>query len=257
MSNLNAHDLTLSIDGRTLCDSLNFTLGEGEVWAVLGPNGSGKSTLLRTLAHLQEPTQGEVHLDGEQVANIKREEIARKVGVLFQEIQDPFPVTLFDQVLGGRYPHLSRWSQESELDYSLTNDAIVAMGLENLSDHLTHHLSGGERQRTAFATLLAQQPEIYLLDEPLNHLDLPYQMRLLEKIVALAQQQRAVLMVLHDPNVALRWSTHTLLLHGDEGNGRWLSGPSEEIITAENLSELYRHPLNEVNTPQGRFYIPQ
>lgn len=254
MSNLTAHNLTLSIDGRTLCDSLNFTLGEDEVWAVLGPNGSGKSTLLRTLAHLQEPTRGEVHLDGEQIASIRREDIARKIGVLFQEIQDPFPVTLFDQVLGGRYPHLSRWSQESELDYSLTNDAIMAMGLEKLSDHLTHHLSGGERQRTAFATLLAQQPEIYLLDEPLNHLDLPYQMRLLEKIETLAQQQRAVLMVLHDPNVALRWSTHTLLLHGD---GRWLSGPSEEIITAENLSELYRHPLNEVNTPQGRFYIPQ
>ncbi|HEA25611.1 MAG TPA: ABC transporter ATP-binding protein [Ectothiorhodospiraceae bacterium] len=254
MSNLSAHNLTLSIDDRTLCESLDLTLGQGEIWAVLGPNGSGKSTLLRTLAHLQEPAQGEIHLDGERVTTIKREEIARKVGVLFQEIQDPFPITLFEQVLGGRYPHLSRWSQESELDYSLTNDAIVAMGLENLSGHLTHHLSGGERQRTAFATLLAQQPEIYLLDEPLNHLDLPYQMRLLEKIVELSQQQRAVLMVLHDPNVALRWSTHTLLLHGD---GRWLSGPSEEIISAENLTELYSHPLNEVNTPQGRFYIPQ
>ncbi len=254
MSSLSAHHLTLSIDGRTLCDSLNLTLGQSEVWAVLGPNGSGKSTLLRTLAHLQEPTHGAVHLDGQPISGIKREEIARKVGVLFQEIQDPFPVTLFEQVLGGRYPHLSRWSQESELDYNLTNEAIVAMGLEALSEQLTHHLSGGERQRSAFATLLAQQPEIYLLDEPLNHLDLPYQMRLLEKIVALSQQGKTILMVLHDPNVALRWSTHTLLLHGD---GRWLSGRSEEIISAKNLSELYRHPLNEVNTPQGRFYIPQ
>lgn len=253
MSSLSAQDLTLSIDGRMLCDSLNLTLGAGEVWTVLGPNGSGKSTLLRTLAHLQEPALGEVHLDGKQVTTIRREEIARKVGVLFQEIQDPFPVTLFEQVLGGRYPHLSRWSQEEELDYSLTQEAIEAMGLAGLSDHLTHHLSGGERQRTAFATLLAQQPEIYLLDEPLNHLDLPYQIRLLEKIVALAQQQRAILMVLHDPNVALRWSTHTLLLYGD---GRWLSGTSQEIITSENLSALYQHPLLELNSPQGRYFIP-
>ncbi len=254
MSQLSAHNLTLSIDGRTLCESLDLTLGQSEVWAVLGPNGSGKSTLLRTLAHLQEPAEGEVHLDGERITTIDRGEIARRVGVLFQEIQDPFPITLFEQVLGGRYPHLSRWSKESELDYRLTNDAITAMGLENLSEHLTHHLSGGERQRTAFATLLAQQPEIYLLDEPLNHLDLPYQMRLLEKIVALSHQQRTIMMVLHDPNVALRWSTHTLLIYGD---GRWLSGPSEEIISAKNLSELYCHPLTELTSPQGRYYIPQ
>ncbi|NOR51823.1 MAG: ATP-binding cassette domain-containing protein [Gammaproteobacteria bacterium] len=254
MSNLSAHNLTLSIDGRTLCESLSLSLVQGEVWAVLGPNGSGKSTLLRTLAHLQEPEQGEVHLDGKHVTTIKREEIARKVGVLFQEIQDPFPITLFEQVLGGRYPHLSRWSKESELDYSLTNEAIEAMGLKELSEHLTHHLSGGERQRTAFATLLAQQPEIYLLDEPLNHLDLPYQMRLLKKIVELSQQGKTILMVLHDPNVALRWSSHTLLLHGD---GRWLSGPSEEIITSENLSELYHHPLTELTSPKGRYFIPK
>lgn len=254
MSSLSAHDLTLAIDGRTLCESLNLQLNAGEVWAVLGPNGSGKSTLLRTLAHLQPPNRGEIHLDGELINGIDRGEIARKVGVLFQEIQDPFPVTLYEQVLGGRYPHLSRWTQEGEHDHQLTHEAIAAMGLENLSEHLTHHLSGGERQRTAFATLLAQQPELYLLDEPLNHLDLPYQMRLLDKIVALSRQNHCILMVLHDPNVALRWSSHTLLLHGD---GQWQSGPTEQIITAENLSALYQHPLIEVASPQGRHYIPQ
>ena len=254
MSRLSAQDLTLSIDNRMLCDSLNLTLGPGEVWTVLGPNGSGKSTLLRTLAHLQEPAHGEVHIDGKRLTTIRRKEIARKVGVLFQEIQDPFPVSLFEQVLGGRFPHQSRWAHESELDYSLAKEAIEAMGLGELSGHLTHHLSGGERQRTAFATLLAQQPEIYLLDEPLNHLDLPYQIRLLEKIVALAQRQRAILMVLHDPNVALRWGTHTLLLYGD---GRWLSGASDEIITSKNLSELYQHPLIELNSPKGRYFIPR
>ena len=254
MSSLTAHNLTLTIDERTLCDSLDLSLAQGEVWSVLGPNGSGKSTLLRTLAHLQPPAAGEVHLDGKEMGTITRTEIAQKIGVLFQEIQDPFPVTLFEQVLGGRYPHLSRWSKESELDYRLTKDAIAAMGLEDLSNHLTHHLSGGERQRTAFATLLAQQPQLFMLDEPLNHLDLPYQMKLLEKIAILSQQGHSILMVLHDPNIALRWSTHTLLLYGD---GRWLSGPSEEIITTENLSGLYRYPLIELTSPQGRYYIPQ
>ena len=257
MSSLAAHNLTLTIEERKLCDSLDLSLAQGEIWSVLGPNGSGKSTLLRTLAHLQPPTTGEVHLDGKEIGAITRSEIAKKIGVLFQEIQDPFPVTLFEQVLGGRYPHLSRWSKEGEIDFNLTNDAIDSMGLEALSEHLTHHLSGGERQRTAFATLLAQQPEIYLLDEPLNHLDLPYQMKLLAKIATLSQQQKTILMVLHDPNVALRWSTHTLLLYGDVGDGRWLAGPSEEVLTAENLSGLYQYPLTELTSPQGRYYIPQ
>ncbi len=254
MSRLSAHNITLTGGDRTLCKSLDLELGEGEVWALLGPNGSGKSTLLRALAHLQIPAQGEVQLDGEQINHIDRGAIARKIGVLFQEIQDPFPVTLYEQVLGGRYPHLPRWSQEREIDHSMTRDAIGAMDLEELSDHLTHHLSGGERQRAAFATLLAQQPEIYLLDEPLNHLDLPCQMRLLDRIEALARQDHCILMALHDPNVALRWSSHTLLLYGD---GRWRSGPSDEIISTKNLSELYRHPLMEVTSPQGRHYLPQ
>lgn len=254
MSTLSATDLSLSVADRMLCESLNIRLQPGEIWAVLGPNGSGKSTLLRVLAHLQLPKQGSVYLDEESLSLVKRRQIAKKIGVLFQEIQDPFPVTLYEQVLGGRYPHLQRWSKESSRDYVLAKNAIDAMKLESLSDHMTHHLSGGERQRAAFATVLAQQPDIYLLDEPLNHLDLPFQMLLLEKIKELSQQQQTTLMVLHDPNVALRWSTHTLMLYGD---GRWLCGKTEEIINAENLSELYRYPLVEVNSPQARYFIPE
>ncbi|MDH3355169.1 MAG: ABC transporter ATP-binding protein, partial [Chromatiales bacterium] len=223
-------------------------------WSVLGPNGSGKSTLLRTLAHLQLPAAGEVHLDHKEIGTVTRMAIAKKIGVLFQEIQDPFPITLFEQVLGGRYPHLSRWSKESAVDFELVNEAINTMGLEALSSHLTHHLSGGERQRTAFATLLAQRPDLYLLDEPLNHLDLPYQIKLLEEICSLSQQKKTILMVLHDPNIALRWSTHTLLLYGD---GRWLAGASEEILNTKNLSELYHYPLIELNSAKGRYYIPE
>ncbi|MCW8825146.1 MAG: ABC transporter ATP-binding protein [Gammaproteobacteria bacterium] len=254
MSSLIANNLTLNIEERTLCEALDLNLQPGEIWSVLGPNGSGKSTLLRTLAHLQLPSEGELQLDGIPLVSIKRHELAQKVGVLFQEIQDPFPVTLFEQVLSGRYPHLSRWSKESTTDYAIADQAIKAMGLEQLSTHLTHHLSGGERQRAAFATVLAQQPDIYLLDEPLNHLDLPYQMRLLEKIRELSTQQHSILMVLHDPNIALRWSSHTLLLFGD---GRWLAGPTDEVISADNLSSLYRYPLIELNSPQGCYYIPQ
>ena len=253
MTVLTTKNLTLEIAGRHLCQSLDLAIRPGEVWAVLGPNGSGKSTLVKTLAHLQPPSEGGVFLNGGPISAIKRQQIATKIGVLFQEIQDPFPVTVYEQVLGGRYAYLSQWAGETEEDHQLAKHAISTMNLESLSSQLTHHLSGGERQRAAFATLLAQQVDIFLLDEPLNHLDLPYQIKLLDQIQHLSEQGRSVLMVLHDPNIALRWSSHCLLLYGD---GRWQAGLSNEIITSENLTGLYHYPLQEVVSETRRFFFP-
>jgi iron complex transport system ATP-binding protein len=117
-----------------------------------------------------------------------------------------------------------------------------------------HTLSGGERQRLAIAALLAQQPRLYLLDEPLAHLDLNHQIAVLELLSRRAREDGVgIVMVLHDINLALRHADRALLLFGE---GRTLEGPVEAVLTAESLSRLYGHPLRELRDGGARHFVP-
>ena len=251
---LEAQQLAVSIGGLEVSHALDFQLHAGEQLAILGRNGVGKSTLLSTLAGLRAPHAGKVLLTGQDLAALSPREIARQRGWLGQHHSDPFAASVLDTVLTGRHPHMGRWDWESANDLDIARAAIKAVGLAALEQRSTHSLSGGEWQRTAIATLLTQQPRLYLLDEPLVHLDLNHQVAVLELFCAKARAENiAVVMVLHDPGLAARYCDSALLLFG---NGEWLAGASHDIVTAENLSRLYNHPLRELNEGGQRWFIP-
>jgi iron complex transport system ATP-binding protein len=150
---------------------------------------------------------------------------------------------------------LTRWNWEGARDEALTRAALAALGLTELAERDVRSLSGGERQRLAIATLLAQQPRLYLLDEPLAHLDLNHQMAVLELFGQLAvRQQAGVAMVLHDVNLARRFADRVLLL---AGNGDWRAGTAAEMLTAANLSALYGHPLRQIDDPLQPYFVPK
>jgi iron complex transport system ATP-binding protein len=250
---LNVHGLDVAIDDKTLVRDLNLTLCGGETLAILGRNGSGKTTLLHTLAGLRPPSGGDIDLCGKPYAAQGPRAAARLRGLLTQTQSDAFPASVLETALIGRHPHLGRWSWEDAKDELIARDALAAVGLRGLEKREVHTLSGGERQRLGIATLLTQLPLLYLLDEPLAHLDLAHQIAMLVLAQRYAADCRAgFVIVLHDMNLALRYCRRALLLFGD---GRWQEGPSEEVLTVESLSELYGQPLRELRDGDSRYFI--
>ena len=252
---LAARKLTVGIGGKVFCRDLDLALAAGERLAILGRNGAGKSTLLSVLAGLREPLSGAVSLDGASYAALGARGSALIRGWLPQARGDAFASTVLETVLVGRHPHLERWGWETEKDAKIVRQALAAVDLSHVEQRDVQTLSGGERQRVAIATLLAQTPRVFLLDEPIAHLDLKHQIAMLELFSAQAKDTgAAVAMVLHEPALAWRYCTRALLIHGD---GHSESGPVSEMLTAEHLSALYQYPLEAVEHDGRLNFVPR
>lgn len=247
--------LDVSIGGKPVCRALDLGVATGSRWAILGVNGVGKTTLLSTLAGLRAPDAGEIRLDGEPLAAMTPRQRALRLGLMTQEdsfhISDP-ETTALEVALLGRLPHQDWWRAESAHDVELARTALAAVGLPDIAARRAAQLSGGERRRLALAALLAQEVPLCLLDEPTSHLDLHQQIAFMDLLVGWSE--RTLLMTLHDVNLAARYCTHALLLFGD---GAWCAGPVAEMLSAEVLTRLYRHPVMAVDTPGGIAYLPR
>lgn len=251
---LATHALDVTIGKRRLVSGLDLTLAAGGCLGILGRNGSGKSTLLATLAGLRQPEGGEVTLLGQTYAALSPREAARHRGYLPQTSHDAFATTVLETALVGRHPHLSRFEWESAYDVGFARTALDYVGLAGMESRLVHTLSGGERQRLAVAALLTQEPELYLLDEPLSHLDLNHALAVLNIFRDCAAKGAAVVMVLHEPGLAARYCDRVLLLAGD---GDFALGGCGEMLTAERLSALYGHPLRALDDRGRPWFVPQ
>ena len=251
---LEARQLVVEIGGRCVARALDLTIECGQRLAILGRNGAGKSTLLSTLAGLRPPADGSVELGGTPYAALTPRVAALRRAWLGQALADPFASTVLETALTGRHPHLGRWDWESTRDAELARSALAAVGLAGFEQRQIHTLSGGERQRLAIATLLAQAAPLYLLDEPLAHLDLNHQMAVLELFSGAARDCGAgVIMVLHDPALAHRFCDQALLINGD---GHCESGAVDAILTAEKLSDLYGYRLRQYTHEGRRCFVP-
>jgi iron complex transport system ATP-binding protein len=251
---LSVRDLDVNIGSVRVAAGLGFDLAAGERLAILGRNGTGKTTLLSTLAGLREAEAGSISLCGETYGRLGPRRAARLRGLLPQGHIDAFQSTVLETALIGRHPHIGRWAWEGREDERIAREALAAVDLAGLGSREVHTLSGGERQRLAIAALLAQRPRLYLLDEPLAHLDLNHQIAVLELFSRRAREDGVgIVMVLHDINLALRHADRALLLFGE---GRTLEGPVEAVLTAESLSRLYGHPLRELCDDGARYFVP-
>ena len=251
---LESRGLDVAIGDRTFCRGLEFDLKRGERLAILGRNGAGKSTLLSTLAGLRPAEGGEVLLSGVAYEFLQAREAALRRGFLPQKQNDAFASTVLETALIGRHPHLDRFAWESADDAAFARTALDFVGLKGMDQRSVHSLSGGERQRLAVATLLTQEPELYLLDEPLTHLDLNHAIAVLDVFTRCAEHGAGVIMVLHEPGLAARYCDRVLLLYGD---GRAEIGPSAELLTADKLSALYGYPLRALDDRGRPWFIPE
>ena len=249
---IEARELSVDIAGKQVCRALAFTVEPGQRWGILGVNGVGKTTLLHTLAGLRPPAAGELLLDGVAQDALTRKQAAKRVGLLLQTSEDPFPSTLLDTALIGRHPYLGRLEWESAEDESIARRALAEVGLSGMEARLAHTLSGGERRLLAVATLLTQDPPVYLLDEPSNHLDLHQQIAVLDLLHAKAGNGKALIMVMHDVNLAMRYCDHVLLLYG---GGETEQGVTSTVVDEERLTRLYRHRVVALRSARHRVFI--
>ena len=230
---------------------VSLALAPGEMVGLLGPNGAGKSTLLRLGAGVLRAQKGVVRLNGENVQRLSRREVARRLAVAPQEFSVQFAYTVRQIVELGRMPHHDVVSVARRQDAQAIEAALVAAGVEHLADRIFNDLSGGERQRVLIALTLAQESPILLLDEPTAHLDIRFQIEVLELLRRLnGERKLTVLAALHDLNLAARYFSrlvlfrHTIIAHG----------PPAQVLDAGLLSEVYETPVR-VGILRGEQYL--
>ncbi len=244
---LRAEGVGIRRGGRWVLQDLDVALLGGEVLGVLGPNGAGKSTLLAALCGELAPDAGGVGLDERPLAEWPGPERARRLAVLPQSSSLSFAFRVEDVVGMGRLPHASGRHRDADI----VERALRAADAWHLFGHNYLALSGGERQRVHLARVLAQlwpggEGQVLLLDEPTSMLDPLHQHTTLQAVRDFATRGAAVLVILHDLNLAARYCDRLLLLH--EGKPHAL-GPVDEVLRAEPLREVFgldvlvqRHP---------------
>ena len=252
---LRAESLSLRAGRRLLIEDLRLELAPGQRWAVLGRNGAGKSTLLHALGGLRAADGGQVLLEGTPLARLPRRAAARRIGVLLQEETREYWGSVREYVLLGCYPRGRSLFGPAEEDRAAAQRALYALHLESFADRAYRSLSGGERQRTRLAAVFAQTPAAYLLDEPLQHLDMLHQVTLLERLEEEAVERRALIVtVLHDLTFAVRYCDHALLLFGDGG---YAYGPIGEVLTEAALERLYGLALEKHRVAGHTLFVPR
>ena len=215
---------------------VSLEVGPGEVLGILGPNGSGKTTLLSAISGALRPWAGEISLNGQSLPSMSRLALARQLAVVPQNPSLPPAFTALEIALMGRYPHLGFLRFEGERDLALAWEALERTGLGRLAQRQVGQLSGGERQRLVIARALAQAPQLLLLDEPLAHLDLQYQMEAMALVQDLARRGLSTIVAIHDLTQAARFCQRLALLK--DGSVRAL-GPPEEVLTPENIEAAF------------------
>tara|TARA_B110000858_G_scaffold179560_1_gene216335 strand:+ start:9138 stop:9905 length:768 start_codon:yes stop_codon:yes gene_type:complete len=254
MANLKIQSLKLQLADKILCQDFNVQIKEGESWGLLGKNGAGKTTLLHAMIGQRPANQGSIQLDGHSVYDLKQRTLASKVGILFQQGIEALPATVFETVMLGRHPHTQSLLWDDKKDIEIAENALAAFDLDQLKERAVDTLSGGELQRLALAMLLAQTPQLFLLDEPSNHLDVAFQVKLLSVLTnKIAETSASLIMATHDINLALRFCENIILLL--EG-GESLVGRSADVLTEENLSEAYGCHIKSVSNGDHRLFYP-
>ncbi|MEU5139704.1 ABC transporter ATP-binding protein [Streptomyces sp. NPDC021139] len=247
-SRLVARGVTVGYGARSVIDGLDVAIPPGVITTIIGPNGCGKSTLLRTLSRLLRPTGGTVVLDGEDIASLRTRDVAKKLGLLPQAPVAPEGLTVSDLVARGRHPHQSWLRQWSSDDADVVRRALAMTGVSDLADRPVDSLSGGQRQRVWISMTLAQGTDLLLLDEPTTYLDLAHAVDVLDLVDDLHESGRTVVMVLHDLNLATRYSDNLVVMR----EGAILAqGHPRDVITADLLHEAFGLRAKVIDDPVG------
>lgn len=249
MSIVKVEDLHFSYGKNKVLSGINFDIDGFKMVGIIGANGSGKTTLLKNISGYLKPHRGSVYIAGKNVSGMNSREKARYIGYVPQDMYSDFEFSCIDIVMMGRTPYLRRFQRETENDLSIVKESMILTDTWDLRDRYINELSGGQRQRVYIARALAQQPKILLLDEPVSHLDIKYQIDILSMLKQLTSKNILVFAVLHDINLTSQFCDIILMMD----SGKIISkGTPDEVLTVENIkkvfsidADVYRNPVSD------------
>ena len=236
MTLIAAQDVHARYGARAALGGVSFEAGAGELVGLVGPNGAGKTTLLRVLAGLMAPAAGRVIFDGQPFGDFGRRELAQRLAYLPQGAPVHWPLKVAKLVALGRLPHLDPWRSPGPDDEHAIARAMDAAEVREFADRSITTLSSGERTRAMIARALAVEPQILLADEPVTALDPYHQLKVMELLRERVREGMAVVVVLHDLNLAGRFCDRLVLL--DEGRVV-TDGAPEHVLAPEFLRSIY------------------
>lgn len=248
---IQARDLTCGYDSGFILKDINFKAQEREFIGVIGPNGSGKTTLLRALTKVIRPQRGEIFYDGQNIEQLSLKELARKIALVSQIPDAELKMDVEEFVLLGRIPYRKKWQiLETKADKEAADMAMSLTGTLRFKERFVGSLSAGERQLVLVARALAQGPRLLFLDEPTSHLDIAHQVKILDLLKKLNQENGiTIITVLHDLNLASEYCQQLVLLD----NGKiFRRGVPDEVLTYQNIEEVYKTVVVVEKNPVSR-----
>lgn len=231
------HGLRLAYGRRVVLHDVDLEVAAGERVCLIGPNGAGKSSLLRCLTGLVPTDPGVVRIDGQSLAELGRDRMARSVAVVPGQVALPFAMRVEEVVALGRIPHEGRLAGPRPADLAAVDAAMARAGIAHLRGRDARELSLGERQLVLIAMALAQQGRLLILDEPTVHLDLRHQVEVMELLVDLNEREGlTVIAVLHDLALAAAMFPRVVLVAGGTIAA---DGPAAQVLTPDRIRSVY------------------
>lgn len=243
---ISIESLKAGYEKKEIIRNISFEAEIGDFVGIVGPNGCGKTTLLKALMGLIKVYDGAVKIRGKNILKMRRNDIARRISFVPQLMQPVDGFSVEDTVLLGRIPYINRFGFESGRDYRIVDRTIEQLRIEELKDIPVTNLSGGEFQRVAIARALAQDSRIMLLDEPISHLDLRFQLRIL-RLLRRLREDRCIIATFHDLTLAARFCRKVLLLKNGEAVA---FGRPKDVLTHEVLRNVYRVNVDVRKNPK-------
>lgn len=233
-----------------MINGLSMEIHPGEVMSILGPNGVGKTTLFRSVLGSLPLISGRVLLDGRDMKEMKRTEVARRIAYVPQSHNPPFPFTALQIAVMGRTSHMGMFASPSAADYEKAWEALTLMGAEYLAEKPYTEISGGERQLVMMARAIAQEADYLIMDEPAANLDYGNQVRALERIRQLAQSGHGIMFTTHNPDHVFLAASRVTVICGKED---FLTGPAGEVLTVPLMNRIYgiQTQIMESQWPDG------
>ncbi len=224
-------------DDKRVLESITFNVRPGEILGILGPNGCGKTTMLKNLNRNLSPHRGCVLLDGTDLEEMHKRDIARRIASVPQSNEIRFAFTVREMVEMGRMPFQEAFRGSTSEDERIVDEAMRLTSITDMSERLINTMSGGERQRVIIARAIAQSPEIILMDEPTLHLDINMQFEVLDLVSSLAREKGlTVIIVSHDLPMVARYCDRMILIHG---RTVYAEGTPEDVLTPENMRTVF------------------
>lgn len=231
-------NITAAYGKKIVLKDLTLDFPKGSITTILGANGSGKSTLLKTIPRVVKPLTGEVILEEKPLGSYSKKELSRKIGYLPQINYTPEDITVRTLVSYGRFPYRSRFGSLGSFDMQIIDETLETCRLAQLAERKVYTLSGGERKLVWIAVILAQKPEVLVLDEPVTYLDIGHQVDILELITEIGKRDGlTIAMVLHDINLAARYSDRLAVIKDEKV---MTVGSPESVLTAAMMKEVFR-----------------